>query len=122
VTTFFRDAEAFDALKIQVLPHLFDGKSTGTHRVAISNRRLVALDDSRVTFKWKDYRIEGPDRYKLMTATRGANARTPRPRPLGARPRRIGARKDGDHEREQKPIPYRCCREVTASAAHLIYW
>jgi Putative transposase/Transposase zinc-binding domain len=38
-----------------------------THRVAISNRRLVALDDSRVTFKWKDYRIEGPDRYKLMT-------------------------------------------------------
>jgi hypothetical protein len=38
-----------------------------THRVAISNRRLVANDDSRVTYKWKDYRIEGPDRYKLMT-------------------------------------------------------
>jgi hypothetical protein len=38
-----------------------------THRVAISNRRLVALDDNRVTFKWKDYRTEGPDRYKLMT-------------------------------------------------------
>jgi putative transposase len=38
-----------------------------THRVAISNRRLVALDDKGVTFKWKDYRIEGPDRYKVMT-------------------------------------------------------
>ena len=38
-----------------------------THRVAISNRRLVALDDNSVTFKWKDYRIEGPDRYKVMT-------------------------------------------------------
>ena len=38
-----------------------------THRVAISNRRLVALDDNGVTFKWKDYRIEGPDRYKVMT-------------------------------------------------------
>jgi hypothetical protein len=38
-----------------------------THRVAISNRRLVALDDKRVTFKWKDYRIEGPERYQLMT-------------------------------------------------------
>lgn len=38
-----------------------------THRVAISNRRLVALDNNRVTFKWKDYRIEGPERYKLMT-------------------------------------------------------
>jgi hypothetical protein len=37
-----------------------------THRVAISNRRLVALDDNGVTFKWKDYRIEGPERYKLM--------------------------------------------------------
>jgi hypothetical protein len=39
-----------------------------THRVAISNRRLVSLDDKRVTFKWKDYRLEGPERYnKLMT-------------------------------------------------------
>jgi hypothetical protein len=35
--------------------------------IAISNRRLVALDDNGVTFKWKDYRIEGPERYKLMT-------------------------------------------------------
>jgi hypothetical protein len=38
-----------------------------THRVAISNRRLVALDDKGVTFKWKDYRLEGPQRYGLMT-------------------------------------------------------
>src|SRR5215471_13273896 len=28
-----------------------------THRVAISNRRLVALNDKGVTFKWKDYRL-----------------------------------------------------------------
>jgi hypothetical protein len=38
-----------------------------THRVAISNRRLVACDDKGVTFKWKDYRIEGRDRFKVMT-------------------------------------------------------
>jgi hypothetical protein len=38
-----------------------------THRVAISNSRLVALDDNGVTFKWKDYRVDGPDRAKLMT-------------------------------------------------------
>jgi len=38
-----------------------------THRVAISNRRLIALDDNSVTFKWKDYRIEGPERDKVMT-------------------------------------------------------
>jgi Putative transposase/Transposase zinc-binding domain len=37
-----------------------------THRVAISNRRLVACDDNGVTFKWKDYRIEGPERYQTM--------------------------------------------------------
>jgi hypothetical protein len=38
-----------------------------THRVAISNSRLIALDDNGVTFKWKDYRIEGHERYKVMT-------------------------------------------------------
>jgi Putative transposase/Transposase zinc-binding domain len=38
-----------------------------THRVAISNRRLVSLDDNGVTFKWKDYRIEGPERHQVMT-------------------------------------------------------
>jgi hypothetical protein len=38
-----------------------------THRVALSNRRLVALDDKGVIFKLKDYRVDGPERYKLMT-------------------------------------------------------
>jgi hypothetical protein len=40
-----------------------------THRVAISNRRLIAADASGVTFKCKDYRIKGPGRYKIMTLT-----------------------------------------------------
>ena len=38
-----------------------------THRVAIANSRLIAFDDNGVTFKWKDYRSEGHDRYKMMT-------------------------------------------------------
>ena len=39
-----------------------------THRVAISNRRLISVDDKDVTFKWKDYRLEGQERYnKVMT-------------------------------------------------------
>jgi hypothetical protein len=38
-----------------------------THRVAISNRRLITADEKGVTFKVKDYRIEGPGRYKMMT-------------------------------------------------------
>jgi hypothetical protein len=38
-----------------------------THRVAISNSRLIALDEKGVTFKWKDYRIKGRDRLRTMT-------------------------------------------------------
>src|SRR5713101_3630663 len=38
-----------------------------THRIAISNSRLVAFDDTGVTFKWKDYRAPGRERAKLMT-------------------------------------------------------
>ncbi len=38
-----------------------------THRVAISNRRLIAFDSNGVTFKWKDYRAKGRERAKLMT-------------------------------------------------------
>jgi len=38
-----------------------------THRVAISNRRLISADETGVTFTWKDYRVERPGRYKTMT-------------------------------------------------------
>jgi predicted RNA-binding Zn-ribbon protein involved in translation (DUF1610 family) len=38
-----------------------------THRVAISNQRLLALDQRGVTFRWKDYRATGKTRYKAMT-------------------------------------------------------
>jgi predicted RNA-binding Zn-ribbon protein involved in translation (DUF1610 family) len=38
-----------------------------THRVAISNSRLISLDDRGVTFRWKDYRAKGRTRLKTMT-------------------------------------------------------
>jgi len=38
-----------------------------THRVAISNRRLIALDERGVTFRYKDYRRDGAERYRTMT-------------------------------------------------------
>jgi Putative transposase/Transposase zinc-binding domain len=47
----------------QVLRYL----SRYTHRVAISNRRLVAVDGDRVAFRYKDYRVEGAERWKTMT-------------------------------------------------------
>ena len=40
-----------------------------THRVAISNRRLISLDESGVTFRYKDYRRDGAERYRTMTLT-----------------------------------------------------
>jgi hypothetical protein len=38
-----------------------------THRVAISNRRLIAFDENGVTFKYKNYHADGRARYKVMT-------------------------------------------------------
>jgi hypothetical protein len=38
-----------------------------THRVAISNSRLIAFDESGVTFRYKDYRRDGADRQQVMT-------------------------------------------------------
>jgi hypothetical protein len=38
-----------------------------THRVAISNQRLIAFDETGVTFRYKDYRHDGPERQRVMT-------------------------------------------------------
>jgi hypothetical protein len=46
----------------QVLRYL----SRYTHRVAISNRRLISADENGVTFKYKDYRLNGSAPYKTM--------------------------------------------------------
>ena len=37
-----------------------------THRVAISNSRLIDFDDEQVTFRWKDYRAKTEHRYQTM--------------------------------------------------------
>jgi hypothetical protein len=46
----------------QVLQYL----SRYTHRVAISNRRLLAADNDGIAFRWKDYRVDGTSRWKTM--------------------------------------------------------
>jgi Putative transposase len=38
-----------------------------THRVAISNQRLLAFDEAGVTFRYKDYRQDGAARQRVMT-------------------------------------------------------
>jgi hypothetical protein len=38
-----------------------------THRVAISNSRLIGITNTSVIFKWKDYRSSGRERAKVMT-------------------------------------------------------
>jgi Putative transposase/Transposase zinc-binding domain len=39
-----------------------------THRIAISNRRIVALDDTSVGFTWKDYRDGGKQKRMTLDA------------------------------------------------------
>jgi hypothetical protein len=39
-----------------------------THRVAISNHRLIAFDGERITFRWKDYARDGQRRTMTLTA------------------------------------------------------
>lgn len=38
-----------------------------THRVAISNNRILSVEDGKVTFKWRDYRDN--NRWKVMTVS-----------------------------------------------------
>jgi hypothetical protein len=38
-----------------------------THRVAISNRRLLTFDAAGITFRYKDYRRDGGQRQHVMT-------------------------------------------------------
>src|SRR5580704_3803826 len=45
-----------------------------THRVAISNRRLLAFNEASVTFRYKDYRRNGEDRQQVMTASTSSSA------------------------------------------------
>lgn len=63
----------------RMLIHVDDGKapfggpeavltylSRYTHRVAISNSRLISADENAVAFRWKDYRIKSVNRTKVM--------------------------------------------------------
>jgi hypothetical protein len=47
--------------------HVLEYLGRYTHRVAISNRRLLALQNGEVSFAWKDYRDAGKD--KVMTVS-----------------------------------------------------
>jgi hypothetical protein len=45
--------------------NLINGETVGTARGAISNSRLIALDECGVTFRYKDYRHDGQARYRF---------------------------------------------------------
>ncbi len=42
-----------------------------THRIAISNSRLISADVQTVAFRWKDYRVKSGDRMKIMRLNTG---------------------------------------------------
>jgi len=51
--------------------HVLRYLSRYTHRIAIANSRLLRADENTVSFKWKDYRHKGRQRYKCMTLNTG---------------------------------------------------
>jgi hypothetical protein len=47
--------------------HVLQYLARYTHRVAISNHRLVSVDDNNVTFRWKDYAHQGKNRTMTLS-------------------------------------------------------
>jgi hypothetical protein len=47
--------------------HVLEYLGRYTHRVALSNDRLLSIDNGRVSFRYKDYRIAGREKHKVMT-------------------------------------------------------
>jgi hypothetical protein len=47
--------------------HVLQYLARYTHRVAISNHRIVSVDDSHVTFRWKDYAHNNQQRTMTLT-------------------------------------------------------
>jgi Putative transposase len=89
-----------------------------TYRVAIANRGLVAIDDEGVSFKWKDYRVEGPARIKVMTLSADEFIRRflIHVLPTGFhRIRNYGL--SANHRRERRPSPTTAQRASSQTAA-----
>ena len=51
--------------------HVLEYLGRYTHRVAISNRRLLSLHDGQVAFEWKDYRDAGKSKVSIFSIIRG---------------------------------------------------
>ncbi len=79
-----QEPEAFEALMRELTAHewvvyakppfagprqVLDYLARYTHRVALSNDRLEALEDGRVTFRWRDYRRPGRPRRMTLEAS-----------------------------------------------------
>jgi Putative transposase/Transposase zinc-binding domain len=47
--------------------HVLEYLGRYTHRVALSNDRLLSIDNHQVSFRYKDYRIAGREKHKVMT-------------------------------------------------------
>jgi hypothetical protein len=47
--------------------HVLEYLGRYTHRVALSNDRLLSIDNGQVAFRYKDYRIAGRQKHRVMT-------------------------------------------------------
>ena len=86
-----------------------------THRVAISNSRLIKADATSVTFKVKNYRVEGPARYTTMTLDAERvhpplpHSRAPEGLPSHPPLRALRRRRQGRVHRDRAQAPWHAC-------------
>ena len=88
-----------------------------THRVAIANSRLVAIDETRVRFRWRDYRQANQS--KLMTARRTrVHPPLPAPRPARRIPPHPSLRLPGQRAPPEQARPDPAAARPTRTAAN----
>jgi hypothetical protein len=66
-TLFREDWVVYAKAPFGVPEHVLQYLARYTHRVAISNHRLLSVDDDRVTFRWKDYAHHSKSRAMTLT-------------------------------------------------------
>jgi hypothetical protein len=76
-----------------------------THRVAISNSRLIAFDGNEVTFRYKDYRRSGAKAARHDSGRRRVHSSIPDPRPVARLPPHPALRPARRRRSKGEPCP-----------------
>lgn len=96
--------------------HVIDYLGRYTHRVAISNHRLLSMEDGRVSFAWKDYRDAGKDKVMTVAAEEFIRLFLQHALPTGFQRIRYYGFLANCHRAEKLPL----CRRLLAAVGSLL--